>query len=62
MKLRLEDIRIKSFVTDLEKRDLRAGAAFGAVAVGIEPIEQSREDCSPLCAPTFWKSCEPCDH
>ncbi|MDJ0839315.1 MAG: pinensin family lanthipeptide [Acidobacteriota bacterium] len=60
MKLRLEDIRIKSFVTDLEKRGLRAGAALGAVADDIGPIGQSFDDCSPYCGPTFWKTCEPC--
>ena len=52
MKFTLKDLTIQSFVTDLEKRGLRAGA----VAIEIKP--NSRDNCSPLCMPTYWEGCE----
>lgn len=53
MKLSLEELKVKSFVTKKNTQDLRAGAQ-NAVDIG----RASREECSPLCGPTFWKGCE----
>lgn len=53
MKLSLEELKVKSFVTKQNKDELRAGAN-AAVEIG----RVSREDCSPLCMPTFWQGCE----
>ena len=53
MKLSLEELKVKSFVTKKKSHDLRAGAQ-NAVEIG----QNSRDECSPLCMPTFWKGCE----
>ena len=46
MKLRLDTLKIKSFITDSEKRTVRAGLA------------KEIDDNSPRCAATFWETCE----
>lgn len=52
MKLTLDKLQVKSFVTKKETQNLRAGAARGDVIVNSMP------DCSPACGPTFFKTCE----
>ncbi|MDJ0838268.1 MAG: pinensin family lanthipeptide [Acidobacteriota bacterium] len=46
MKLRLDTLKIKSFITDSEKRAVRAG------------LPKDIDNNSPRCAATFWEGCE----
>ncbi|MDJ0839825.1 MAG: pinensin family lanthipeptide [Acidobacteriota bacterium] len=50
MKLKLEDLKLKSFITDPEK--MRAGAAL------IKLNRDSARNCSPLCMHTELGSCD----